>query len=260
MKPSLCLENNVILIFSKVKGGLFMDPALSSWCPRKEAVFRLKHFEDRDRALTADFLLHTLVSARCGSGHYYDFYGCPQTTGMHISASHDGQGVLAAISSSTIGVDLVDARRNSSFIECFLHDNEQKLVDSVGILHDKHVMRMQLWAVREAFLKCLGIGLSIYPGHLSVYHSDARKMSSDCIPQIRFSSHDLEIMNAAIWWVDCDICQLKKIREDIFLFHPELIPYVHGQCLALPVISGELSGDFIVAICGCHLLSEPPRF
>lgn len=135
---------------------------------RADKVARLRRPKDRWRAEHADCLLSASLTVT-GAGHTYLDSGRPVATvpGYHVSASHDGLWAGAACASAPLGIDIVDVDRFTNlpatpFLTGF--DSAHSLLNTA----DESVIPALVWAAKEAFLKRLGTGLTVDPGHLTV--------------------------------------------------------------------------------------------
>ncbi len=144
------------------------DP--SAWCPRCEALVGRRPV-DQVRSLAADRLLSVLCRRWRVPPHGYDPTGRPSCgAGTCLTASHDGDYVVAGIAERAVGVDIVDCRRAGSWIARIMSDDERALTPSQAGDADG---RARAWAIREAALKWAGVGLAVDPRALTVAR-DAR--------------------------------------------------------------------------------------
>ncbi|MCL2422392.1 MAG: 4'-phosphopantetheinyl transferase superfamily protein [Micrococcales bacterium] len=134
------------------------------WCPRVEALAARRPV-DRQRSLAADRLLSLLCDRWHVGPHAYEPDGRPTCgPGAHLTASHDGAYVVAAISDEPVGVDVVDCQRNTRWVVRIMSADEQ-------VPDADEQSRGRAWAVREAALKWAGTGMSIDPRALTVTHA-----------------------------------------------------------------------------------------
>ncbi len=99
-------------------------------------------------------------------------YGKPFLAGrdnFHFNVSHSGDIVLCAIADAEVGCDceFISADNKIEDIEIVYTDKEYKAIQS---LHGggKIIFCHQIWALKESFLKCAGIGLGEEPAAIEV--------------------------------------------------------------------------------------------
>jgi phosphopantetheinyl transferase len=121
------------------------------------------------RSLAADKMLSVLCRQWGVPPHQYDQAGRPSCgTGAHLTASHDGDFVVAGISDRAVGVDVTDCRRRTGWVARILSDDERD-VSADGPEGASEASRLgRAWAVREAALKWAGVGLGVDPRTLAV--------------------------------------------------------------------------------------------
>lgn len=99
-------------------------------------------------------------------------YGKPFLAGrenFHFNVSHSGDLVICALADSEIGCDceFISADNKIEDIKIVYTDKEYKAIQS---LHgnDKILFCHRIWALKESYLKCAGIGLSEEPAAIEV--------------------------------------------------------------------------------------------
>lgn len=99
-------------------------------------------------------------------------YGKPFLAGrenLHFNVSHSGDIVICALTDTEVGCDceFISADNKIEDIEIVYTDNEYKAIQS---LHGggKILFCHQIWALKESYLKCAGIGLSEEPAAIEV--------------------------------------------------------------------------------------------
>jgi phosphopantetheinyl transferase len=139
----------------------------ASWCPRANDLASMRR-EDQIRSLAADKLLTKLCHRWGAPMHHYLFTGqpVPDSRTFHLSASHDADCVLAGASNHFLGVDVVALNRKVDWMERMLCVDERNHIQSESI--NRSYALCAAWAVREATLKYMGIGLFINPRSLTV--------------------------------------------------------------------------------------------
>ena len=106
----------------------------------------------------------------------YDGPGAPRVLvpdGVDVSVS--GRGALAAlaVSSQPVGVDMEVLHKDVEIIRSVLHPQERgQLADMYDAEKQRQFLR--IWTAKEAFLKALGLGLTIDPAEVLVDFSDER--------------------------------------------------------------------------------------
>lgn len=138
---------------------------------RTVKISRMRSPLDRARSSTADRLLGDLVSARGGTKHHYLASGRPAagTSGIQLSASHDGRWVAAAAASNCVGLDLVDvARFDRVAPAAFLNAAELAYLRRNIPVDRAGFYIATCWAAKEAYTKRVGVGLFLNPKSLSV--------------------------------------------------------------------------------------------
>lgn len=123
---------------------------------------------DRSRSVVADLLLEDLVQARGGRTHRYLPTGQPVSdlVGVHLSASHDGSWVAAAGANGPVGIDIVDIARFDRIPARLILSRTE--LDSADAHSESALGKAARWAVKEAYTKCLGVGLKVQPRSLTV--------------------------------------------------------------------------------------------
>lgn len=104
-------------------------------------------------------------------------YGKPFLAGREnfcFNVSHSGDMVLCALADNEIGCDceLISAGNKIEEIKIVYTDKEYKTIQS---LHggDKILFCHKIWALKESYLKCAGIGLSEEPAAIETSFNDA---------------------------------------------------------------------------------------
>ncbi|OQA80943.1 MAG: 4'-phosphopantetheinyl transferase sfp [bacterium ADurb.Bin243] len=100
------------------------------------------------------------------------YYGKPflkGVEGFHFNVSHSGGLVICAISNIEIGCDceFISEENKIDEIRIVYTDNEYKLIRSFKG-PEKTLLCHKIWALKESYLKCAGIGLSEEPGSLEI--------------------------------------------------------------------------------------------
>lgn len=123
---------------------------------RKSHIDRMKKFEDKQRSLAVTKLLIRLL-AECGES---DFAletlenGKPQLVGSNLffSLSHSGEGVVAAVSETPIGIDIEKIKPiDEKLIDYVCNAKEKEYVQSEKANVDYRFLTV--WTAKEAFYK-----------------------------------------------------------------------------------------------------------
>ena len=123
---------------------------------RKAHIDRMKKLEDKQRSLAATKLLTRLL-AECGES---DFAletlenGKPQLVGSNLffSLSHSGEGVVAAVDSQPIGIDIEKIKPiDEKLIDYVCKAKEKEYVLSEKASADYRFLTV--WTAKEAFYK-----------------------------------------------------------------------------------------------------------
>jgi len=137
---------------------------------------RFRFYEDqRDYAAAHSLLRHTLSKHHSGRGpsdwHFEkDAFGKPYIVGsdgelpaMEFSLSHTRGLVACAISSARVGIDVERIRQNFDYEDIALSNFSQEEIKALEQLptNVRNNRILELWTLKEAFLKAIGRGLSV---------------------------------------------------------------------------------------------------
>lgn len=97
------------------------------------------------------------------------------TGDLHFSITHTKTRVFCAISDRPIGIDAEDMTRivNPSLAEKILSAGEYAFYEAADE-EDKNEILLRFWVLKEAEVKCSGLGLRGYPNHTDFRPDDAR--------------------------------------------------------------------------------------
>lgn len=165
---------------------------------------------DRDaESSVANALLHR-VCAQYGTMFMHLPSGKPVSSdeSLHISASHDDGWIVAGWTlRSSIGVDFVSWSQYSPVLRVLLSPDEYAL------LHNNNERKIvcNAWSVREAFLKCMGCGLSVHPRVLDVRRAPEKVKST--------FSYDGRVVSSQLWRISYHKIWNMWAYANVFAFH-----------------------------------------
>lgn len=144
----------------------------------RNRICRYRHWEDRYRALGATLLArHAVVHSLDCPPEIIRFrrtcFGRPYVVELpdyigDFNVSHHARWVgCATVSVGRVGLDIViPAEFTPSLIPVILSESEQKFVRSRPKIPEQTRLLAELWAVKEAYIKMLGTGLTIEPASI----------------------------------------------------------------------------------------------
>ncbi len=83
--------------------------------------------------------------------------GKPYIDGLHFNISHSGEYVVCAFADSEVGVDIEKIREYRKRVAEKFHPEEIAAIENS---EDKDLEFFKIWTMKEAYLKCLGTGIS----------------------------------------------------------------------------------------------------
>lgn len=97
------------------------------------------------------------------------------TGDLHFSITHTKTRVFCAVSDQEIGIDAEDLNRKVSpnLAEKILSPSEYAIYEAAAE-EDKNEILLRLWVMKEAEVKCSGLGLRGYPNHTDYRPDDPR--------------------------------------------------------------------------------------
>ncbi|MGB8453569.1 MAG: 4'-phosphopantetheinyl transferase superfamily protein [Anaerocolumna sp.] len=126
---------------------------------------RYMHMADKKECVIAYLLFRIGILSEYGiheaPAFCYGIYGKPYLTEyphIHINLSHCRQGIACAISSCEVGVDIQDWILSDQRLLTRVCSNKE--IDMVNKSQEKHKLFTTFWALKEAYIKNLGVGLS----------------------------------------------------------------------------------------------------
>ena len=102
------------------------------------------------------------------------------TGSLHFSITHTKTRVFCAISDKPVGIDAEDLNRqlNPNLAEKILSPTELAIYNAAPA-RDRNEILLRLWVMKEAEVKCSGLGLRGYPNHTDYRPDDPRITISD---------------------------------------------------------------------------------
>lgn len=182
MKLFVC---NITELISWQEDSEMWQQALSNLpAQRMEKVRRYKYHEDKARSIAAGFLLGYTLKKECGLTSWELAYGeqgkpyFKDVEGFHFNLSHSENYVLLGIDDNPCGVDIQKKKvLRSGFAKRFFHPREleygiqkssiartnknNEIVQTNNSPDDISVdIQMEIWSMKEAFMKYSGKGMS----------------------------------------------------------------------------------------------------
>lgn len=102
------------------------------------------------------------------------------TGDLHFSITHTKTRVFCAISDQKVGIDAEDVNRqvNPALAEKILSPSEYAIYEAAEE-EQKNEVLLRLWVMKEAEVKCSGLGLRGYPNHTDYRPDDPRVTVQD---------------------------------------------------------------------------------
>ncbi|MCO5258071.1 MAG: 4'-phosphopantetheinyl transferase superfamily protein [Lentimicrobium sp.] len=130
---------------------------------------RYAQVRDVQRSLLGEVLTRHLLRRVCGKLPEDMVFttgekGKPEPAGfrgIHFNISHSGDWVVAALSSSAVGVDVERMRKAPEGVaNRFFSEKEKAWLAAAGDEKEKAEIFFTLWTLKESFLKAIGTGLT----------------------------------------------------------------------------------------------------
>ena len=143
--------------------------ALSKMDPeQKDRIIRFHFMEDRKRALVGVLLSKYAIAKvfEISSDEIRvekNKYGKPHVVGkrgVHFNISHSGDYVVCAVAGSPVGIDVQEIKGGSLDIADRFFSQEEKDALSMCEGDAKRKLFYEIWSLKEAYIKCIGMGLS----------------------------------------------------------------------------------------------------
>lgn len=157
---------------------------------RKDRIMRFHFMADKKRSLVGTLLTGYVIFKAFGVSpgdiiFEKNKYGKPFVKGrsdIHFNISHSGNYVVAAVGENSVGIDVQEHKSgNLDIADRFFSNEERAVLDAVessleeqgGASHNlikdsspderqelKRRMFYDMWSLKEAYIKCIGMGLS----------------------------------------------------------------------------------------------------
>ncbi len=143
--------------------------ALSKIDPeQKDRIMRFHFIEDKKRALAGILLSKYAIAKAFGISLdeirvEKNKYGKPHVVGkrgVHFNISHSGDYVVCAVAGSPVGIDVQEiSGQNLDVADRFFSQEER---DALAMCEGdaKRKLFYEIWSLKEAYIKCIGMGLS----------------------------------------------------------------------------------------------------
>ena len=134
---------------------------------QKERIMRYHFMADRKRGLMGILLSQYAISKVFGIdpkeiSFEKNKYGKPHVvgrSGVHYNISHSGDYVVCAVGSAPVGIDVQEIKDGSSDIAGRFFSKEEK--EMLAAADEKKKTFYEIWSLKEAYIKCIGMGLSM---------------------------------------------------------------------------------------------------
>jgi 4'-phosphopantetheinyl transferase len=178
--------------------------ALSKIDPeQKDRIMRFHFIEDKKRAL-AGILLSKYAIAKVFGISLDEIrveknkYGKPHVVGkrgVHFNISHSGDYVVCAVAGSPVGIDVQEHKSGGLDIaeRFFLQEERDALAMCEG--DAKRKLFYEIWSLKEAYIKCIGMGLSKPLDEFGVVKESGKYMLIDKgerIEEYHFCKYDID--------------------------------------------------------------------
>lgn len=135
---------------------------------QRERIMRYRFMEDRKRGLVGVLLSKYAISKAFGiPANEIIFeknkYGKPHVvgrSGVHYNISHSGDYVVCAVGESPVGIDVQEIKDGSLDVADRFFSKEEKEVLAMTGEEVRRDLFCEMWSLKEAYIKCIGLGLS----------------------------------------------------------------------------------------------------
>ena len=137
---------------------------------QKERIMRYHFMADRKRGLIGILLAEYAISKAFGINpdemrFEKNKYGKPHVAGkhgVHYNISHSGDYVVCAVGSMPVGIDVQEIKGGNLDIADRFFSKEEKEALALESSEDaKRKLFYDIWSLKEAYIKCIGMGLSM---------------------------------------------------------------------------------------------------
>lgn len=158
-----------------VKTDYITDETLSNLClavdpEQRQRIHRFINKEDKVRTLIGDILTRSIIAEQLKlKNEQINFgkskFGKPYLKSFkdfHFNISHSGEFIVCAISSNPIGIDIEQVKciDYKNIAEKFFTESEVKYILDSNYT-DSLSRFYRIWTLKESYIKCHGMGLSI---------------------------------------------------------------------------------------------------
>jgi len=156
--------------------------ALSGWMaelPREKHARIERYRKDGDKALAivAHRLLCYMLKTQCGIVPQADQWRVGQNgkpyllnADVHFNVSHSGEMVMCALHDMPVGIDIERMRMVSPNVPERIMSSEEKRVYDLS--DDQCKLFFQIWTLKEAYIKYLGVGMRMPLRAITVYPAE----------------------------------------------------------------------------------------
>ena len=135
---------------------------------QRERIMRYHFTEDRKRGLIGVLLSKYAISKAFGIPEdeilfEKNKYGKPHVvgrSGVHYNISHSGEYVVCAVGESPVGIDVQEIKDGSLDIADRFFSGEEKAELATKEGDARRKLFYDIWSLKEAYIKCIGMGLS----------------------------------------------------------------------------------------------------
>ena len=139
-----------------------IDKDLINKYNNKEKYLQMSNENKRKEQIVRDILLdYVIKKENISESIVYNKYGKPDFSNFnkHFNISHSGNFVIIAISNYEIGIDIqkiveYDDMKLNKMIKHIYSDNDYNYYNQ-----NDNITFSEIWSIKEAYLKCIGIGL-----------------------------------------------------------------------------------------------------
>ncbi len=141
---------------------------------KRDRIERYKKDNDKALAIVSHRLLCYMLKTQRGIVPRADQWGVGPDgkpylldSDVHYNISHSGEMVLCALHDTPVGVDIEHMRRVSTNVPDRIMSPEEKLI--YDLTDDQCTLFFQIWTLKEAYIKYLGVGMRMPLHTITVY-------------------------------------------------------------------------------------------